>query len=148
MSKKIATKIGCSSFNQHDLHLLGDYKFLFFSFCVCSFKFLGVWGTPLERSWNYLSNNILHTPRFLKFQSLNQNQQHTNIKCNKVKNGTSVNLKVAQGVTLWRAYATFYKAWTWSTFWAPHDTMICGQYIRAIWFMATYLTLCQWYFGL
>ena len=76
------------------------------SFCVRSFKFYGVCSKPLERPWNYLSNSILHTPKFLKFQSLNQNQQRTHTS-------SAIKLKVLRQtwkwhkVTLWRAYATF-----------------------------------------
>ena len=54
-----------------------------------------VCNISLERSWEYLSNIILHTPKFINFQLLNQNQQHTHNKCDKVKSGTSANLKVA-----------------------------------------------------
>jgi hypothetical protein len=48
----------------------------FFSwFTSWHFKNLGAFNIPLERSWKYLSNNVVHAPRISKLQSYNQKNQ-------------------------------------------------------------------------
>jgi hypothetical protein len=62
-------------------------KWLRIFYCILKKK-IGACNIPLERSWKYLSISILHDPKFLKFQSLCQNQKHTHNKCDKGKSGT------------------------------------------------------------
>jgi hypothetical protein len=66
--KESQSFVHCGSFDDPDLHLLNDYKvdLFVFWFTNWSFRNLGAFNIPLERSWKHLSNGVLHAPKKFK----------------------------------------------------------------------------------
>jgi hypothetical protein len=67
---KIVAKIGCGSFDQHDI--IKQLQILYFVMRF-NFKHFGAWNLLLKDYYQDLSNGLLHAPKFLKSQSLNEN---------------------------------------------------------------------------
>ena len=72
MPKKTASEIGYGSFDKPNMQLLNNYIIFLFLFATRSFRHSTACNILLVRYFQDLSNGILHVPKLLKCQSLNQ----------------------------------------------------------------------------
>ena len=77
MPKRIATEVGCGSFDQLDMQSLNDYKFFFFIFATALSKISGHVIYPWEKIQGISQRYITPPPPppLPTFQSLNQKIQ-------------------------------------------------------------------------